>query len=89
MSEKKRVVFAGKFPACTDAKTYKMWGEAARQLTYTPRVGFCEDCTPEYQAKMKEEGRCENPWIVFRRDEDGFISGAVPLIPKFTEEISQ
>lgn len=88
MREKQHAEFAGKFPACTDARTYKLWSDAARQLTFTPRVGFCEDCTPEYQAKMKAEGRCENPWVVFRRDEDGFISGMAPYLTKPKEEIS-
>tara|TARA_S200002703_G_C3691234_1_gene212273 strand:+ start:97 stop:549 length:453 start_codon:yes stop_codon:yes gene_type:complete len=39
------------------------------------RMKFCYDCTPEYQAKMLNKHRCENPNVSFvkvlnRRDED-------------------
>lgn len=39
------------------------------------KMKFCYDCTPEYQAKMLNEHRCENPNVSFvkvlnRQDED-------------------
>jgi hypothetical protein len=40
-----------------------------------PKVGFCEDCTLEYQAQMIRERRCENPHVWFEIDEDGFEAG--------------
>jgi len=37
----------------------------ARKTNMVPRIGFCEDCTPEYQREMVAAGRCENPEIRF------------------------
>ena len=39
------------------------------------KMKFCYDCTPEYQAKMLNEHRCENPNVSFvkvlnKQDED-------------------
>lgn len=57
-------------PLCTDKATYAEWHEAARRSP-PGEAGFCTDCTPEYQARMIEEGKCENPWIKFELyDED-------------------
>jgi hypothetical protein len=28
-------------------------------------LGFCEDCSPEYQREMKLQERCENPAVRF------------------------
>lgn len=74
----KSVDFAEKVPLCTDKTTYENWKNAARHLPPSPRTKFCEDCTLEYQTAMKAEKRCENPWIVFAKDDDGFERGVIP-----------
>jgi hypothetical protein len=74
----KMVNFADKVPRCTDKPTYDNWRDIARHLPPTPKVGFCEDCTLDYQIAMKAQKRCENPWITFEQDEDGFERGVIP-----------
>jgi hypothetical protein len=74
MKTKRKVFFAGSVPRCTDRKTYATWVEAARMNAPPYDTLFCTDCTPEYQSRMKEEGRCENPEIVFVV-EDGMVEG--------------
>lgn len=73
----KMVNFADKVPQCTDKPTYDNWRKIARHLSPTHRVGFCEDCTLDYQIAMKAQKRCENPWIAFEKDEDGFEQGTI------------
>ena len=52
------------FPACFDSQAqYDSWREAANVCR--PRHGYCEDCTPEYQARMIETFRCKYPNTVF------------------------
>lgn len=72
--------FAGPTPNCTDYPTYRLWKIAAFSYRPEPKVGFCADCTPEYQAEMIKDGRCENQWIIFKKDEHGFLCGAIPSI---------
>jgi hypothetical protein len=73
-----KVDFAGKVPKCFDsAAQFKAWKECARQAYAQNWV--CTDCTPEYQARMKAEGRCENPQVQFQQDTDGFEIGVVHL----------
>jgi hypothetical protein len=54
----------GVFPLCFASKAdYEGWYEWAwKEHHKNPGPNaHCEDCTPEYQARMKVEGRCENP----------------------------
>lgn len=46
-------------PSCwdTDYKTY-LAQLSAEELQFVSTHGWCTDCTPEYQEKMIEEGRC-------------------------------
>jgi len=74
------VAFKGKWPACTDPYAYKLWREVANRVI--PHYGFCTDCTPEYQAKMIREHRCEHPETLFEVDEDGFVQGTIKKILK-------
>lgn len=39
------------------------------------RGDYCTDCTPEYQQRMIDEGRCAHPETTFVKDADGFITG--------------
>lgn len=55
-------------PMCADRQTYAEWHDYARRSP-PGEAGFCTDCTPEYQARMIAEGRCENPWIEFEMHE--------------------
>lgn len=69
----KRVVFGG-IPRCTTPSQFKKWMEVAR-IIKPGRAGFCEDCTPEYAAKMRSCGMCEQPQIIFA-DGDGCVPTA-------------
>jgi len=73
-----KVQFIEKVPLCTDKETFIAWKEMARSMPPPPRVGFCADCNLDFQIARKAEKRCENPWIVFERDEDGFECGTLP-----------
>lgn len=35
--------------------------------------GFCHDCLPSYQLRMKKLRRCEHPEIMFSIGEDGVV----------------
>ena len=59
-------------PRCTSWKQYDSWRELRPAAGLD---GFCEDCTPEYQAEMCKVGRCDHPEILFYKDADGFIYG--------------
>lgn len=64
IKKKIKPVFEGAIPKCATKKQYDEWHIAAR--SHPPKKGgFCEDCTKEYQAKMIECGKCENPDVVF------------------------
>jgi hypothetical protein len=67
--------FAGPTPKCCTKEQYVLWIDAARQYRPAPKVGFCEDCTAQYQAEMIEQNRCENVHVWFTTDEDGFEHG--------------
>ena len=74
-SAKRKATFSGPVPACCDAERYGLWKLAARNSKPDPSAGFCTDCTPTYQAKMKKQKRCENTDIYFIVDVDGWITG--------------
>ena len=75
----KPIFFSGVVPNCATPKQFAVWKQAARQHRPHPKVGFCEDCTKEYQTRMIAEGRCENPHVWFCIDEDGFEHGTIKL----------
>lgn len=78
---KKMVTFSTKIPRCWPIESladYKLWREASYVASPNPKSSICEDCTPEYQARMLELKKCENPEIIFDVDEDGFIYGKLP-----------
>lgn len=71
-----KLEFAGSVPRCFETKEqFVAWREAAR-LAYA-HYGPCTDCTPEYQARMKEENRCEQPQVVFVV-QNGGVEGVIP-----------
>jgi len=54
------------YPACFDShEQWLMWQAAARLAHPSPSSGYCEDCTPAYQAEMSEIDRCAYPNAVF------------------------
>jgi hypothetical protein len=57
--------FSGPTPRCVSRRQYFAWKEQARISAPSDAVGFCEDCTPEYQAEMKAAARCENTGVRF------------------------
>ena len=55
-------------PKCfSDEKQFTGWVTYARQAPPAPAHSWCEDCTPEYQAKMIMEKRCMYPGTLFHR----------------------
>jgi hypothetical protein len=61
-------------PLCFDSLAqYNLWKAAARQSN-PGGSHICADCTPEYQAKMIKDQRCEKPLARFIR-EDGEMVG--------------
>jgi len=67
-------------PACFDSHAqFVRWERAAARAGDAPalrRSGVCVDCTPEYQQRMKDEGRCEYPDVTFALDNDGQLCGS-------------
>ena len=56
------------YPKCfEDAKQYQGWMSYARQAPPAPAHSFCEDCSPEFQAKMIMEKRCMYPGTLFHK----------------------
>jgi hypothetical protein len=73
---KPAVTFEGKVPKCFEsAEQYRAWKECARLSPV--QLGVCADCTPEYQAKMINAKRCENPQVQFDEDDDGAVEGVI------------
>lgn len=53
-------------PACSTPEEAAEWAVNAKRATESKLdAGFCSDCTPEYQATMITQGRCENPNVRF------------------------
>lgn len=66
-------------------EAYGRWREWARAC----KAGingdsYCADCTPGYQQRMANAGKCEHPDTSFKLDDDGEVRGyrAVPIFPK-------
>lgn len=54
--------YAGTSPKCfQDQKQFDEWRKTYGRKTISP----CDDCTEAYQAKMIQDGRCENPSFAF------------------------
>lgn len=65
-------------PSCFPSRAvFRLWVEAARG-TNPGRSEYCTDCTPEYQAAMLKQHRCEHPGVTFSIDEHGLIEGRRP-----------
>jgi hypothetical protein len=72
-------------PHCTERSMYNRWKELARLSGNLP-ARFCTDCTSAFQAKMLEEGRCDQPGIKFYKTKEGFIDGYLPFPEKNKDE---
>jgi hypothetical protein len=56
------------FPKCFESeKQFQGWVSYARQAKPARAHSWCEDCTPEYQAKMITEKRCMYPGTLFHK----------------------
>jgi hypothetical protein len=61
-------------PKCFDTlKQYKGWVAAARMSKPMLAHSYCEDCTPDFQAKMIREMRCQYPGTLFHKAEGGWV----------------
>jgi len=61
-------------PKCFDtAKQFTGWVAAARMSHPAPAHSYCEDCTPDFQAKMIRENRCQYPGTLFHKSEGGWV----------------
>lgn len=70
--------FEGSIPKCTTHADYMHWLEAARLSKPNPKLGFCQDCTFDYQSSMIQQRKCENPGVAFQIDESGMEEGTLP-----------
>lgn len=63
-------------PLCFDSKAeYELFLQADSPNPDTLGPAHCWDCTPEYQAEMKAEGRCMRPNVRFVYiEEDGELA---------------
>lgn len=58
---------------CPNEETLTGWLIAAdSRIIPKPKCGFCTDCLPDFQSRMKAEGRCENPSVRFVSNRYGF-----------------
>jgi hypothetical protein len=72
----KKPKFSSDIPKCADSEIqYKEWFWFARHAP--AQHGFCTDCTPEYQAQMIREYRCENPAVFFKQVGSGGFVGVL------------
>lgn len=76
------VTYEDGIPRCTDKKNYVIWEIHNVKSSGAGHARFCTDCMPEYQARMISEGRCDNPWIIFRIMGSGKDAGIAGCIPK-------
>lgn len=76
-------------PKCTTKKQYQMWKSS---LTGWSKAVFCRDCTPGYQAQMKEEGRCKYPdvrfvWRTPVNENEGYEESIGTMCPKDSDRV--
>lgn len=55
---------------------YRLWRKSAGASTLP-----CADCTPQHQAQMAAQGRCERPDVVFVMNKVGGLVGRPPERP--------
>jgi len=60
---------------CLTQQQYLSWQQMAKRVSTRKRNDYCEDCLPEFQREMIKKNNCRHPEVVFRVDEDGFVSG--------------
>ena len=61
-------------PNCFEnAKQFAGWVAYARMSQPAPAHSYCEDCTPDFQAKMIREKRCQYPGTLFHKVEGGWV----------------
>ena len=66
-------------PKCfASRRQFELWREASRRVD-PGDSDYCTDCTVEYQARMRLQGRCAYPATSFTADADGFVEGHRPV----------
>ena len=61
-------------PHCfEDAKQFAGWVAYARMSQPAPAHSYCEDCTPDFQAQMIRQKRCQYPGTLFHKVEGGWV----------------
>lgn len=65
------------FPKCFDSKKqFNDWQQAMLQAKTTLyNCWVCTDCTPQYQKKMIDAKRCENPHVKFKKEYENKSTG--------------
>ena len=62
------------FPACFETrKQFQGWVTYARMAKPALAHSYCEDCTPDYQAKMILQKRCLYPGTLFHKTEGVWV----------------
>lgn len=62
-------------PICFTRPQYSEWLSAARKAPPTQSNGYCQDCTPQYKARMMTQGLCAHPGVQFKVLDDEGLSG--------------
>ena len=81
--------FKSVVPRCSGVREFLLWKELARKAPPSKAVGFCEDCLPSFKAKHMKNLTCENPLVVFERNQSKHIDGCLPKLEEDVLEIIQ
>lgn len=65
-------------PTCFEKTQWEGWKRLAKLSEF--KGSPCIDCTPAFQADMKNRALCENPFVVF--DGKGDAADVEPRLPK-------
>ena len=77
------------YPACFDSnEQFRSW-QNVYKAAKPGQSQYCEDCTPEYKAKMLEQLRCGHTKVVFFQDADGFLAGSRPGTVRFRRGVKK
>ena len=62
-------------PSCFTPDQWREWHSAARYAMPDKKSTYCQDCTPEYQARMILENRCAHKCVTFKIMPDEGLCG--------------
>lgn len=72
----------GPVPYCFDSEEQWQAWQKFDEITKSGPTQYCQDCTKEYAARMRQEGRCAHPEVKFYR-----VNGALVGLSKPPPEL--